>query len=488
MPPFFIFISNRLSTRTTLLEPCAGVGWRRVMYLRDVFGGEVPLSCPYPPLELMTAAAVLREAGAPVELMCANVNGWDHREVTARLRVSPPARILVPSAWGSLKDDLDLMHQLRRALPKTELLMSGPNVTAEPELALAGGDVDLVVIGEPEEAVALLAQGDAPADVPNLAWLSGGVVARSTRRLPPGYPSYPLPARDLIDLSRYAVPFCKRLPATTMAASRGCAHTCTFCPSQIWHGRTVRLRDLDLVLAEIDQLVHRWGMREIVFRDDTFTHDRARVVDICDHLVRHGVDVSWRCFATVDTVDKDLLALMASAGCVQVCYGFESGDPAILAKTGKATTVEQGIQAARWTRHAGIEVAGTFIVGLEGDTRASVERSIAFSLANELDYIQVNSAAPLPGTGFARRRARRGVSSEPSRFRWFGAPTTQTEGLSAADVGSEVRRFYRRFYFRPAYVRGRLMSGRGVGSLWRHAVLGARMVLYLAQPFVKKDS
>ena len=92
----------------------------------------------------------------------------------------------------------------------------------------------------------------------------------------------------------------------------------------------------------------------------------------------------------------ELLKLMASAGCTQVCYGFESGDDTVLKKTGKGTTVEQGRQAAQWSKAAGIEVSGTFIVGLEGESLETIDRSIAFAKENDLDYVQVNVAVPMP--------------------------------------------------------------------------------------------
>lgn len=468
--------------RTVLLEPLAETEGRPAMFLRDAFGGEVPLSCPYPPLELATAAALLRADRSPFELLCANVLRWRHRKVVQHLTENPAARVVVPSAWGSLPDDLRLMRMIRRALPTAELVLSGPNVTADPELALGEGAVDIVIRGEPEEAVALLGAGVARADVPNIAYMDGGQRMDSERRLPPGYGGWPIPARDLLDLDRYYIPFSRHSKCTTLATSRGCDHTCTFCPSQIWHQRTIRFRDTDRINEEIEELVHRYGMRELVFRDDTFTASREHTEAVCRAIRRTGKPVSWRCFATVDTVDPELLALMAGSGCAQICYGFESGDDEILAKTGKGTTTQQGHDAARWTHDAGIEVAGTFVVGLEGDTRASVERSITFAMQNRLDYVQVNAAAPLPGTGLGKRASRRGSTADPSRFRWHGGRTSDTRELSSVDVVREVRGFYRRYYFRPAYIGGRLRSGRGVRALFGHARLAWRMALYLIEP------
>lgn len=457
------------------------------MFLRDAFGGEVPLSCPYPPLDLLTAAAVLRQAGHPVELLAANVHGWSHEAVASHLVRCPPERILIPSAWGSITDDLRLCTLLRRALPNTQLLLSGPNVTARPELALSGGDVDLVILGEPEEALLRLAGGEAPDRIPNLAYANPngtGTVVKTERRLPPDYANYPIPAWDLIDLERYTIPFCRRLPATTMATARGCDHTCTFCPSQIWHQRTVRPRALHGVLEEIELLTGKYGVREIVLRDDTFTFDRDRVSAFCRELRRRDLDLTWRCFATVDAVDLDLCREMAVSGCSQICYGFESGVDAILAQTGKRTTVEQGRLAAEWTHRAGMEVAGTFIVGLEGETSNTLQQSLDFATTLGLDYIQINPAAPLPGTGFGKRHARSGREGASGRFRWSGNQTIETESMDAIEIDRAVRRFYGGFYLRPKYIAGRVTSRRGLRSLWSHAVLGGRMALYLAEPYM----
>ena len=339
-----------------------------------------------------------------------------------------------------------------------------------------------------QEAILLLAQGKAPAEVPNLAYRDGDEVLRTEQRFPPLYEQYPLPARDLLDLSRYTVPFSRRTPATTISTSRGCAHTCTFCPSQIWHKRNVRYRPVALVMEEIEELVHRYGMREICFRDDTFTGNRERVVEICEELLRRGLDLTWRCFGSASTVDADLLALMAAAGCTQICYGFESGDDAVLRKTGKGTTVAQGVDAIRWSKQAGLEVSGTFMVGLEGDTHDTVERSIQFACSNALDYIQVNIAVAMPGTGFGKRRQRKGLDSRPEFFRWSGANTSETATLTAEELPKLARKFYRSFYMRPSYIMSRLTSRRGIQSLHSHAKLGLRMVQYLAEPYLSRSA
>ena len=464
-----------MSRRVALIDPLAIIDGRKVFFLRDTFGGEVPLSCPYPPLELAFSASLLREGGHEPHMVAANVLGMDHRAVVAHLKDHPPDIVLVPSAWGSLGDDQKLFDVLRSEFPQATLLISGPNVTATPESILDRLAVDAVIRGEPEEAVRLIADGVSFEDVPNLAFRAGSESILTDRILPPGWVSQPPPARDLLDLGLYTIPFARRGPATTVATTRGCAHSCTFCPSQLWHHRQVRARPVDAVIAEFEELVGRYGIREIHFRDDTFTGDEERVHAICDAMDRAGLDLSWRCFGSASTVSQSLLRRMAASGCFQVCYGFESGDDRVLRRTGKMTTVAQGVDAAKWTHAAGMEVSGTFLVGLEGETERTVEESIRFAIDNDLDYVQVNAVVPLPTTGFGRRVDRAGLESRPESFRWIGADTAESATLEGP-LPFHVRRFYRRFYMRPSYVAGRLTSRRGLHALASHARLGARMM------------
>ena len=469
-----------MTSSVALIDPLAEIDGRKVFFLRDTFGGEVPLSCPYPPLELAFAAALLREGGHHCELIAANVRGLSHAAVAQSLKESSPSIVLVPSAWGSVDDDKRLLEILRAALPDSVLCLSGPNVTASAEQVLLDSEVDVVIRGEPEEAVRLLADGVPWREIPNLAFLEDSSVQWTQRRLPPGWVTQPMPARDLLDLNHYTIPFSRRGPATTVSTTRGCAHACTFCPSQIWHHREVRSRPIDLVVAEFQELVGRYGVREIHFRDDTFTGDHERVYALCDAMDSAGLDLSWRCFGTVSTVNAELLRRMKASGCFQVCYGFESGDDSVLRKTGKGTTVAQGVDAARWTHEAGMEVSGTFMVGLEGDTAESVNKSISFAIGNDLDYVQVNVAVPLPTTGFGKRHDRKGLDSRPEEFRWIGADPSESATLTAGKMSHQVRRFYQRFYLRPGYVAGRLTSSRGLHALWSHARLGGRMVKAIA--------
>ncbi len=448
-----------------LLNPLAVIGGRRVNYLRDWCGGEVPGSVRYPPVDLASAAALLRARGFSATVIDACGLGLSHRALLRRVARLRPATVGIPSAWGSLADDLALARRIKERLPGVRVVLSGPNVTLSPALALRGGAADFVVLGELEPAYLDLLQGRREA---NLAFLEGGALRVTPRRLWRDLDALPFPARDLLPNARYRNPATRRNPFTMVWSSRGCPYPCAFCQVRITYLDRVRFRSPESVLAELREVRHRFGIPQVVFKDQTLTLRRRRLLRICELLAREGLDLRWRCFATVDTVDRELLAAMRAAGCDQICYGFESGDAGVLARCGKGTTLEQGVEAARLTRAAGIEVAGTFLLGLAGDDLAAMRRTVDFAVALGIDYAQFLVAqAPTRDPHLARAAS----------GRWDARGTLSNPGLSHALLRDELRRAYRRFYLRPAFLAQELAKLRTPRDLWVKVATAGRLFL-----------
>ncbi|MGW8272540.1 MAG: B12-binding domain-containing radical SAM protein, partial [Thermodesulfovibrionales bacterium] len=119
---------------------------------------------------------------------------------------------------------------------------------------------------------------------------------------------------------------------TPMITSRGCPYDCSFCASSSFSGRKWRARSPDQVLAEIEEIAGVYGFRGIAFLDDNFTLDPERVKEICERLIRGGLDLYWWCFSRADTIlsHEAMVASMARAGARYVFMGFESGSPVTL--------------------------------------------------------------------------------------------------------------------------------------------------------------
>ncbi len=433
-----------------LLNPLAQVNGKHVHYHRDWCGGELPTSVVYPPLDLATTAACLRERGAEVVLLDASALHMPHEEVLPRLTREAPDLVALPSAWGSLADDLELAGRIKDAAPGARVVMSGPNVTVAPERALATGAVDYVALGELELPFLQLLDGDLSA---NLAWRGDdGAVATTPRRLLDDLDALPLAARDLLPNARYASLMASENPFTLMMTSRGCDHRCTFCQAGIWYPGPMRFHSPDRVVDEIQHVVEGLEIPYIIFRDLTLTASKQHILGICDGIRRRGVRVTWRCFSCTDTVDAQLLRAMKAAGCHQISYGMESGDQRVLDASGKGTDLEQSRRAVRMTREAGIEVCCDFMLGMYGDDAASVRRTVDFALELNPDYAQFQVAVPVATTRFhGQCHPDDDGSPGADGARWF--QLDQEHPVLPSDLlNREIKRAYRSFYLRAPFL------------------------------------
>jgi radical SAM superfamily enzyme YgiQ (UPF0313 family) len=217
-------------------------------------------------------------------------------------------------------------------------------------------------------------------------------------------------------------------------------------------------------LAEVKEVVNKYGAREIRFFDDCFTLDKRRVYDICAGLRKSNIKIPWTCLTTVTSVDKDLLKEMAAAGCWQVLFGLESGDERMLARLCKGPCLEDNVNAVRWAKQAGLSVRADFIVGTPGETKESLQKTLAFTLNNRLDYAHFNKFVPYPGTELYKN-----LTGEGYRFD-FNKPCSITDHESFAYIPPTLEKEYyenflnyahQKFYLRPGYMLKRLLSIRG---------------------------
>ncbi len=177
------------------------------------------------------------------------------------------------------------------------------------------------------------------------------------------------------------------------------------------------------MVAEWRWLVRELGAAEIGVLDDSFNINRQRVLEICQALVDEGLHhVPWIMINGIraNLADEELLGAMKRAGCIRTAFGVESGNQAILdAVVDKHLTLDQVRSAFRAARAVGLETIGFFIIGLPGETEATMDDTIRF--ACELDPLVANFsiATPFPGTADVRHGQGPGAAAgrDVGRFR-----------------------------------------------------------------------
>lgn len=384
-------------SKILLLDPIAkGKSFLRHRHLlRDWSGHSVPGYVPFPPLDLMYAASYLRRYRHDVQIIEASVKHWPNSEIIRIIANSRPNFVFIPSTYISLDDDKHLARLIRRNAPKTKIIFSGPLLTYVPSLVLSDDSADFVVLGECELPLLDILKGEYSY---NVAYKSGNKIIIGKRSLL-DINELPIPARDLIDNQayQYAI-FNKRNPVTAMSISRGCPHSqCNFCHAKLFSLGEIRYRNINSIFEELSEIVFKYGIGEIMFRDQVFTANRELVWHICEYILSRKINIAWRAATRVDFVDKELLTIMHRAGCYQLSFGFESNSQKSLDANNKGITIEQSKQAAKWAKESEIEILGLFMFGLPGDTKKSIKRLFRFSLDLGIDYANFNEIYLNPG-------------------------------------------------------------------------------------------
>ena len=264
----------------------------------------------------------------------------------------------------------------------------------------------------------------------------------------------PDPAWHLFDLDVYRLPL-KGSRFLMVTPHRGCPYPCSYCTAQTYYGAKLRRRSVERVRDEIRRNVEVHGVRDLFFWSDTFTIDKRYVIELCDAIEPLGV--TWASNSRVDTIDPELAAAMRRAGCWMISFGIESGDQASLDRVGKGATVEDAENAVRIAKEAGLKVAGHFVLGIPGETKESLDKTLALAERLPLDFEQFYCAVPFPGSRLYAEAKEKGWLKDAAfdRFRQDEA-LLELPGLSPEEVMAYRQRAYRRFYSRPSVAFGAL--------------------------------
>lgn len=325
-----------------------------------------------------------------------------------------------------LASGLPLVRALRERDPGAVFVAGGAHVSALPDDLVA--DFDVLVRYEGEVAwVALLGaigrgatrtgrQTDCMIEEQDRR-LSGRVKFRIDQRYPGSrrrgdqalvidglqvdpLDDAPIPARDLLDFSRYTRRIAGK-SATNIITSRGCPARCTYCQQEALWGTGLRLQSPARVLAEVDAIRATTGIENLLFLDDSLTAcSRARMSELCAGLKARGVQ--WRGWTRANLIARDdrlpMLREMHDAGFVSCCVGVEAGTDRLLRAIDKQTSVAQNRAALRNLRAAGIKARCSIMVGLPGETWEDVQALVDFVAEARPDDWILSTLVPLPGT------------------------------------------------------------------------------------------
>jgi hopanoid biosynthesis associated radical SAM protein HpnJ len=359
--------------------------------------------------------------------------------------------VLFTSTPG-FEGDVKLSGLMKRANPKLKVCFVGPHVTVSPEHALGHAEIDFIVRKEFDYAVVEYANGKPLAEILGVSYRdeSGRVMHNLDRPVIDNLDALPhvtdVYKRDL-DVTKYNVPFLMH-PYVALYSSRGCPAQCTYCLwPQTHSGHAWRKRSADDIAAEMKKAKEYWPeVKEFFFDDDTFNIQKARTVELCAKLKPLGL--TWSCTSRV-TTDYETLKAMKEAGCRLLIVGFESGDAQILKNIKKGATLERARQFVKDCKKLGLAVHGDFILGLPGETRETIRKTIDFAKELNVETIQVSVAHAYPGTEFYDYVKDNNFIIQQHDMVDLGGHQVahvQYPGLPADYVMEMVNRFYDEYY------------------------------------------
>jgi anaerobic magnesium-protoporphyrin IX monomethyl ester cyclase len=419
-----------------------------------------------PPLGLATLAAILEQEGVKTAIIDAFAMKYTLDDIILQVESAIEEHeehfIGLTAMTPEINDAIDIAHALSARFPKAHLILGGVHASIFHRSLVDEKVCDMVVRKEGERAIADIARGKPLESIPGLTWRAPGgeVIENPESGDYVDLESLPFPAYHKLPMGRYhaALGVAKRSPSIGMITSRGCPGKCTFCYSAMF-GSKIRFVSAPRVLEHIRHLVTAYGIREISFYDDTFTANRKRVEELCTLIVSQKIDISWSCFARVDSVNAEILRTMKDAGCHHIMYGFETVDENILRAINKRVTTEKYGDVIAWTRKAGIDIRGAFMMGNPEETEESLRKTLEYSKKIGIQFAIYNITTPFPGTALFEWAQEKGyISHMDWRLYDLAHAILKLPTITPEKVEEFYRRAYKEFYLRPSFIARRLMA------------------------------
>ena len=385
-------------------------------------------------------------AGTTLAEVVAQANDFDH--------------VVVHTSVPSFKSDVKVIDALKAANPKLLVGLIGAKVAVNAEGSLREAPVvDYVARNEFDFTIKDVADEVPLKDIKGISYRDGrgNIVHNDDRPMIENMDSLPFVTkvyeRDL-KIEDYFIGYLRH-PYISIYTGRGCKSRCTFCLwPQTVGGHNYRTRSVAHVIEEIKYAKEKFPqVKEFFFDDDTFTDDLPRAEAIAKELGKLGI--TWSCNAKAN-VPRKTLEVLAANGLRLLLVGYESGNQQILHNIKKGMRIEVAERFTKDCHELGIQIHGTFILGLPGETTETIKETIAFAKRINPHTIQVSLAAPYPGTFLYNQAVQNG---------WLDADNAELVDengiqiaplhyphLSHKEIFDSLEDFYKQFYFRPGKI------------------------------------
>jgi len=425
-----------------------------------------------PPLSLASISSVILEEGHQVKVLDMRISECPLKDLKKDILTFSPDYLGLTFTTPLTKEAFKIVSFSKSTKPNLICISGGPHTSALPAETLKDSQIDIAVIGEGEQTIRDICKGMPLKKIKGIAYKEKGkIITNQRRELILDMDSLPLPSWHLFDLKKYHTPriSSKKNPVGPLETSRGCVYGCVYC-SKCTFGRCFRMKSVNRVLEEIEFML-KYGFREIHIMDDMFSTDIQRAKRICEEIIRKKLIFPWTLIngIRVDRVDQELMIKLKKAGCYRIAFGVESGDDHVLKLINKGINVKQIKNAFKLAHKAGIETIAFCMVGLPGETKESMQKTIDLMKEVKPTLPKVSILLPLPNTPLFDSWDKKGLIltkkwedySFHSQIRVYKHPN-----LTNQEINKYYRKFWRDILFSPRYLINRLIRDLKTGELF----------------------
>lgn len=414
-----------------------------------------------PPVQAGLTAAYVREHGYSVKILDADALEWLPVQVGQEVAALQPRLTLVNTDHVNSGDVTKMAaagetaHAIHAAAPQVPVLMDGVVPTAYPRWMLMDEGADYICQGEPYEPVVKLLEKIKKegadmrleaCEIPGIWARYGDEIVESVRApmfrnvdnlpmtawdlMPPGnYRAYHWHCFDRLD---------QRSPYASISTNWGCPYSCSFCSvNVVAGGPNFRTHSVDVVMKELEYLKRVHNVTNVRILDNVFTVRDDFVDELCDRIIRSGMEFNFWAYARVESVrNLPLLKKMRKAGVRWLCYGIEAAHERVRAAVDKPSPPSVIMRALEWTREAGIWILGNFIFGLPEDDYDSMQMTLDFAKDFNFEWINFYCAMAYPGTKLYDEVKAAG-GDLPKTWSGYGQLSPDAQPLATRYLGSK---------------------------------------------------
>lgn len=377
------------------------------------------------PLGVLYLGAVLKKEGYEVEVYDTTCQGYDNikekggyltygsseEDIKEKVKDAKADLVAVSCMFSARQEDaLRVCRYIKEIDKSLPVVIGGLHPSLFPKDMLKSGLIDFVIMGEGEfrllELVREINRGQSRFNFDGVAYKDKNeAIVNPPAGSISDLNSIPYPDRSLINMEKYIeigvpyAPYSISKRVSQILATRGCPNRCNFCSTVNFWGRKVRTRSVDNIIGEMKLLKEKYNIEEVQFVDDNLTADKSLAKELFFRM--KGLGLKW-CTPhglMFNTIDKEMVRLMAESGAYQLTFAIESASQRVLKeiihKNVRLDTVKEIVDEAH---KYDIGIHGMFLVGFPGETKEEILSTLDFPFKIGFDSVSFFVVNPVPGS------------------------------------------------------------------------------------------